>query len=289
MIKVENIIQFKNVSYQKPSFSDIQKSKYILKNITLNIKKGEFVSVMGANGCGKSTLAKHFNGLLLPSQGDVIICGKNTKNDKDNLEIKKNVGMIFQNPESQIVACTVEEEIAFGMENLCFPREKMKKNIKKVLQDVNLTDYEKASTYFLSGGEKQRLAIASVLAMEPKILVLDEPTSMLDNKSKGQIFDLILKLNKEKGITVVLITHFINEAVCSDRTVIMNDGSVAAFGNTENIISNVNLLKNNNLVPPESACVLDFLKNKGYKVDLKTFGNESCAKQILKILRSTKQ
>ncbi|MBQ6143005.1 MAG: energy-coupling factor transporter ATPase [Clostridia bacterium] len=288
MIKIENIIKFKNVSYQKPSFSGTKKSKYILKNITLNIKKGEFVSVMGANGCGKSTLAKHFNGLLLPSQGDVIICGKNTKNDKDNLEIKKNVGMIFQNPESQIVACTVEEEIAFGMENLCFPREKMKKNIKKVLQDVNLTDYEKASTYFLSGGEKQRLAIASVLAMEPKILVLDEPTSMLDNKSKGQIFDLILKLNKEKGITVVLITHFINEAVCSDRTVIMNDGSVAAFGNTEDIISDINLLKNNNLVPPESACVLDFLKNKGYSVDLKAFGNESCAKQILKILGSIK-
>lgn len=288
MIKVENIIKFKNVSYQKPSFFGVQKSKYILKNINLNIKKGEFVCVMGANGCGKSTLAKHFNGLLLPSQGDVIICEKNTKNDKDNLEIKKNVGMIFQNPESQIVACTVEEEIAFGMENLCFSREKMEKNIKKVLQDVNLAGHEKASTFSLSCGEKQRLAIASVLAMQPKILILDEPTSMLDDKSKGQIFDIILKLNKEKSITVVLITHFINEAVYSDRTVIMNDGSMAAFGDTEDIISDINLLKNNKLIPPESACILDFLKSKGYNVDSKAFSNESCAEQIFKILGSIK-
>ena len=288
MIKIENIIKFKNVRYQKPSFSETKKSKYILKNINLNIKKGEFVCIMGANGCGKSTLAKHFNGLLLPSQGDVIIGDKNTKNSKDNLEIKKNVGMIFQNPESQIVACTVEEEIAFGMENLCFSREKMKKNIKKALQDVNLTGYEKTSTYFLSGGEKQRLAIASVLAMEPKILILDEPTSMLDDKSKKQIFDLILKLTKKQGITVILITHFIQEALYSNRTVVMNNGSVTAFGNTEDIISDINLLKNNKLVPTESAYILNFLKSKGYNVDLKAYSNESCAKQILKILGSIK-
>ena len=288
MIKIENIIKFKNVRYQKPSFSETKKSKYILKNINLNIKKGEFVCIMGANGCGKSTLAKHFNGLLLPSQGDVIIGDKNTKNSKDNLEIKKNVGMIFQNPESQIVACTVEEEIAFGMENLFFSREKMKKNIKKALQDVNLTGYEKTSTYFLSGGEKQRLAIASVLAMEPKILILDEPTSMLDDKSKKQIFDLILKLTKKQGITVILITHFIQEALYSNRTVVMNNGSVTAFGNTEDIISDINLLKNNKLVPTESAYILNFLKSKGYNVDLKAYSNESCAKQILKILGSIK-
>lgn len=282
MIKIENIIQFKNVSYQKPL------SKYILKNINLNIKKGEFISVMGTNGCGKSTLAKHFNGLLIPSSGDVIINGQNTKNNEKNLEIKKSVGMVFQNPDSQIVACTVEEEIAFGMENLCFPREKMKENIKKTLRYVNLENHEKSLTYSLSGGEKQRLAIASVLAMEPKILVLDEPTSMLDDQSKKQILDIILKLNKEKNITVILITHFIPEALYSDKVIIMNSGSIAAFEDTKSIFSNINLLKENHLVPPESIYILDFFKNKGYNVDLKAFENESCAEQILKILENIK-
>ena len=282
MIKIENIIQFKNVSYQKPL------SKYILKNINLNIKKGEFISVMGTNGCGKSTLAKHFNGLLIPSSGDVIINGKNTKNNEKNLEIKKSVGMVFQNPDSQIVACTVEEEIAFGMENLCFPREKMKENIKKTLRYVNLENHEKSLTHSLSGGEKQRLAIASVLAMEPKILVLDEPTSMLDDQSKKQILDIILKLNKEKNITVILITHFIPEALYSDKVIIMNNGSIAAFEDTKSIFSNINLLKENHLVPPESIYILDFFKNKGYNVDLKAFENESCAEQILKILENIK-
>lgn len=243
---------------------------------------------MGANGCGKSTLAKHFNGLLVPSKGDAIIDGKNTKNRDENLAIKKTVGMVFQNPDSQIVACTVEEEIAFGMENLCFSRKKMQKNMQKVLKDVNLTGRENVPTYSLSGGEKQRLAIASVLAMEPKILVLDEPTSMQDNISKKQIFDIILKSNRKKNITVILITHYIHEALYSDRTLIINNGSVAAIDKTENILSNLNLLKKNNILPLESTRLMNFLKNKGYDANLKAFENKSCAMQILKILENIK-
>ena len=282
MIKIENIIEFKNVSYQKPS------SKYILKNINLNIKKGEFISIMGTNGSGKSTLAKHFNGLFIPSEGNVIIDGKNTKNGEKNTEIKKSVGMVFQNPDSQIVACTVEEEIAFGMENLCFTHEKMKKNIRKVLHYVNLENHEKSSIYSLSGGEKQRLTIASVLAMEPEIIVLDEPTSMLDDQSKKQILDIILKLNKEKNITIILITHFTQEALYADKTAIMNNGSIVAFDITKNIFSNINLLKKNKLLPLESICLLNFLKNKGYNVDLNAYSNESCAKEILRTLENIK-
>ena len=282
MNKIENIIEFKNVSYQKPL------SKHILKNINLNIKKGEFITIIGTNGSGKSTLAKHFNGLLIPSEGEVIINGKNTKSETENFEIKKNVGMIFQNPDNQIVACTVEEEIAFGMENLCFSHEKMEKNMHQALQDVKLKGYEKSLTNSLSGGEKQRLTIASVLAMEPKVLVLDEPTSMLDNESKKQILNIILKLNKEKNITVILITHFIQETFYADKTAIMNSGSIVAFDTTKNILSNVNLLKKNKLLPPESICLLNFLKNKGYNVDLNECSNKACAEQIIEILENIK-
>lgn len=272
---------------QNISYKHHNSENYAIKNINLQIGRGEFITVIGHNGCGKSTFAKHINGLLKPTEGNVFINGINTKEDSKNLKIKQTVGMIFQNPDNQIVASTVEEEIAFGLENICMPSCEMPIKIRSALQSVGLCGFENRNTCFLSGGQKQRLAIASVLAMNPEILVLDEPTSMLDPEGKKNVMDAVASLNA-KGLTIVMITHSMREALTSQRTLVMNKGEFVMSGKSENIFSDINFIKSHKEMVTDSTDILYFLKNRGYDVSLKAFDEKSCANEIIKLLELSK-
>ena len=240
---------------------------------------------MGPNGCGKSTLAKHFNGVLVPTSGDVFVDGLNTKEEKNYFEIKKKIGMVFQNPDSQIITSTVEEEIAFGLENLQIPPIEMNSIIKNILSLVELNGMEKTSTYCLSGGQKQRLSIASVLAMKPEMIVLDEPTSMLDPGGRKKVMKIIENLHST-GTTVLLITHSVEESLKSQRVVIMDKGQIVSQGNPKEIFSNVDFIENNKFDIPESTDILYRIKKHGYEVSLKAFESKNCADEIIKLLEN---
>lgn len=216
------IIKVENVSYRYKSYDS--KPVDALKNVSFSVNEGEFLALVGANGSGKSTLAKHLNGLLLPRSGNVFVFGHNTKDDKDIYEIRKNVGVVFQNPDNQMVASIVEDDVAFGPENLGVPREEIGRRITDALTAVNMLEYRRATPHNMSGGQKQRIAIAGILAMKPRVIVLDESTSMLDPAGRRDVMNVVKKLNKEEGITVVHITHHMDEIVDCDRVIVMKDG-----------------------------------------------------------------
>lgn len=217
------IIKVENVSYRYKSYDS--KPVDALKNVSFSVNEGEFLALVGANGSGKSTLAKHLNGLLLPRSGNVFVFGHNTKDDKDIYEIRKNVGVVFQNPDNQMVASIVEDDVAFGPENLGVPREEIGRRITDALTAVNMLEYRRATPHNMSGGQKQRIAIAGILAMKPRVIVLDESTSMLDPAGRRDVMNVVKKLNKEEGITVVHITHHMDEIVDCDRVIVMKDGN----------------------------------------------------------------
>lgn len=219
------IIKVENVSYRYKSYDS--KPVDALKNVSFSVNEGEFLALVGANGSGKSTLAKHLNGLLLPRSGNVFVFGHNTKDDKDIYEIRKNVGVVFQNPDNQMVASIVEDDVAFGPENLGVPREEIGRRITDALTAVNMLEYRRATPHNMSGGQKQRIAIAGILAMKPRVIVLDESTSMLDPAGRRDVMNVVKKLNKEEGITIVHITHHMDEIVDCDRVIVMKDGSKA--------------------------------------------------------------
>ena len=239
---------------------------------------------MGPNGSGKSTLAKHINGLLVPTTGDIYINKINTKNERYSTDLKKTVGMVFQNPDNQMVASTVEEEIAFGLENLCFSPKQMREIIRETLKKVGMEGFEEKPVYSLSGGQKQRLAIAAVIAMNPEIIVLDEPTSMLDPEGKKDVLNLLKELNKSQNITIILITHYIEEALTSDKTIIMENNQISNFANPKDIFSDYENIKANKFIPLDTTDILFFLKSKGYDVSLKAFDPPSCANEIIKLV-----
>lgn len=236
--------------YKKSDDEKIEKG-IALKGVNLNIKKGEFVVIIGHNGSGKSTLAKHYNAILVPSSGDVIVDGMNTKDGSKLWNIRQKAGMVFQNPDNQIVATIVEEDVAFGPENLGIPPEKIRKRVDEALSAVNMLDYAHHGPHLLSGGQKQRVAIAGVLAMRPECIILDEPTAMLDPSGRREVLDTIKRLNKEEGITIVLITHFMEEAVEADRVVAMEDGKVVLEGSPRDVFSKVEEIKRLGLDVPE--------------------------------------
>lgn len=217
---------------------------YALDDVSLSIRKGEFVSIIGTNGSGKSTLAKHFNVLLTPSKGTVTVLGMDTKDPKHLWDIRQHVGMVFQNPDNQIVAAVVEEDVAFGPENLGVEPKEIRHRVDEALANVNMTDYALHSPGLLSGGQKQRIAIAGVLAMKPDCIVLDEPTAMLDPAGRQEVLDTVHRLNKEEGITIVYITHFMEEAVTSDRVVVMKNGKLLHDGTPREIFHRYRCLKN---------------------------------------------
>jgi energy-coupling factor transport system ATP-binding protein len=237
-----------------------------LDGIDLEIKKGEFVVVIGHNGSGKSTLAKHFNGILMPSAGDVIVDGINTK-DMDRLwEIRQRAGMVFQNPDNQIVATIVEEDVAFGPENLGVPPEEIRERVNKCLETVNMEEYADHGPHLLSGGQKQRVAIAGVLAMKPQCIILDEPTAMLDPSGRKEVIETIKWLNKNEGITILLITHFMEEAVDADRVVVMENGKVVIEGSPRKVFSQVKELKTLGLDVPQMTELAYELNKSGIEI-----------------------
>lgn len=237
-----------------------------LDDVNLTIQRGEFVAIIGTNGSGKSTLAKHFNVLLQPTEGNVTVCGFDTLDDEHIWNIRQHVGMVFQNPDNQIVAAVVEEDVAFGPENLGVPSAEIRKRVDEALAAVNMTEYAEHGPHLLSGGQKQRVAIAGVLAMKPDCIVLDEPTAMLDPKGRLEVLETIHKLNKEEGITIVIITHFMEEAVTADRVVVMKNGVKLQEGTPREIFTQVDTLKDLGLDVPVAAEVASKLIHKGVDI-----------------------
>ena len=252
----------------------------VFVDLELEIEKGSFVAVLGGNGCGKSTLAKHFNSILLPSGGKVYVCGMDTADEEKLIAIRRNIGMVFQNPDNQIVANGVEEDVAFGPENLGVASPEIRHRVDKALKQVGMYEYREHAPHLLSGGQKQRIAIAGVIAMEPKCIVLDEPTAMLDPRGRREVMETISRLNREKGITVVLITHHMDEAAKADRVIVLHKGVVAADGTPEQVFSQVERLHELRIATPESVELCYELNKVGFDLPLDRLDPEECA-QIL--------
>lgn len=263
-------------SYQDESGNVV----YALDDVSLAIRKGEFVSIIGTNGSGKSTLAKHFNVLLTPSKGTVTVLGMDTKDPKNLWDIRQHVGMVFQNPDNQIVAAVVEEDVAFGPENLGVEPSEIRRRVDEALASVNMTDYALHSPGLLSGGQKQRIAIAGVLAMKPDCIVLDEPTAMLDPVGRKEVLETVHRLNKEEGITIVYITHFMEEAVTSDRVVVMKNGKLLHDGTPREIFSQVPMLKELGLDVPVAAEVAAKLRLDGVSLSNEIITEEELGDQL---------
>ncbi len=280
---MDNILEVKNVTYE---YTDEEKTFAAVKNLSLNIERGSFTVILGHNGSGKSTLAKMLNGLNKPTSGDVFADGINTKDEKTEIEVKRKVGMVFQNPDNQIIASIVEEDVAFGPENLGIPPKEIEKRVEDALKAVDMWEFRKSTPHHLSGGQKQRIAIAGIIAMQPECLVLDEPTAMLDPKGRAEIISTLHRLNRDKGITVVLITHYMEEAENADRVIVMNDGEIIADDKPKVIFSDVERLKKVGLDVPQTAELLYILKKNGFAVDTHALSIKEAAEQIISALHS---
>ena len=252
----------------------------VFDGLSLSIEQGRFVAVLGHNGCGKSTLAKHFNAILLPAGGSVTVYGMDTKDEEMLLAIRQHVGMVFQNPDNQIVANVVEEDVAFAPENLGVPAEEIRRRVDDALAAVDMTAFMTHAPHLLSGGQKQRVAIAGVIAMEPECIVLDEATAMLDPIGRQEVLSAVHKLNREKGITVVLITHHMNEAEDADRVIVMDDGKIALDGTPKEVFTQVEPLRDMGLTVPDTVDLLDRLRKDGLEVPLDALTVEECAAAI---------
>lgn len=258
-----------------------------LSGINLDIKQGEFVALLGHNGSGKSTLAKHFNALLLPTGGQVLVYGKSTADDNNKMEIRRTVGMVLQNPDNQLVSTIVEEDVAFGPENLGVPPEEIRRRVEDALKTVDMLDYRSHAPHKLSGGQKQRVAIAGILAMQPDCLVLDEPTAMLDPQGRREVLDTVSALNRERGMTVVLITHNMEEAVHADRVVIMENGKVIMQGPPREVFSNVEKLHAVGLNVPQPTELCNALRKQGIPLPGDILTDKECAAALSLILEET--
>lgn len=257
----------------------------VFENLSVTVDRGSFTAVIGPNGCGKSTLAKHFNGILLPSGGRVLVSGMDTSDENLVLEIRRTVGMVFQNPDNQIVSNVVEEDVAFAPENLGVPTAEIRSRVDDALKTVGMYEYREHAPHLLSGGQKQRIAIAGVLAMQPTCIVLDEPTAMLDPRGREEVIETVSRLNRERGITVVLITHHMSEAVNADRVIVMHQGGILLDGSPREVFTQVQTLREAGLDVPQTTELLYELKNLGWDVPLDALSEAECAAAILKVLR----
>lgn len=272
------MIELKNIyfSYFIPEKVDV------LKNINLKINKGEFITIIGKNGSGKSTLGRLISFLLEPTSGEILLDGKKVKNEIDYLELRKKIGMVFQNPDNQIVSQIVEEDIAFGLENLNYDEETIKRKVEEVLLEVDLLEERRFPPHFLSGGQRQKLAIAGILVMEPEYIVLDEPTSLLDPKGRGDVIRLITRLNK-KGITMILITHRMEEAMLGDKIFVLNNGEIVMEGEPEEIFTKVEYLRDIGLSVPPLTYLSYLLKKEGMPIEVKLWNLKELKEELLQL------
>ena len=276
-------IKVENLSYSYPGMEPGQSVK-VFENLDLQIEQGSFVAILGSNGSGKSTLAKHFNAILLPNGGKCHVYGMDTSNEELLISVRRSVGMVFQNPDNQIVANVVEEDVAFAPENLGVASPMIRHRVDNALKQVGMYEYRTHAPHLLSGGQKQRIAIAGVIAMEPKCIVLDEPTAMLDPKGRREVMETIARLNREKGITVVLITHHMDEAARADRVVVIHRGVIRADGAPRDVFSNIEYMHELGLAAPETVELCHELNKLGFELPLDLLETEDCARAIYKAL-----
>ncbi len=276
-IKAENV----TFSYDEPE-SDEQHD--VLNGVSLTIQKGEFVALLGHNGSGKSTMAKQFNAMLLPSGGKVFVDGMDTVDESVLYEIRRRVGLVLQNPDNQLVASIVEEDVAFGPENLGVPPAEIRQRVDDALKAVEMYDFRLNAPYKLSGGQKQRIAIAGIIAMQPDCIVLDEPTAMLDPRGRTEVLTTIQKLNRDSGITIILITHYMDEAVLADRVIVMDSGNILTEGTPREVFSQVELLKQHQLDVPQATELIYRLKSSGFSLPDCALNIEECVAALEPLL-----
>ena len=276
---MSEIISVEHLAYSYPGVEDAP-GVAVFEDMNLKVEEGSFVAILGSNGCGKSTLAKHFNSILLPCGGKVYVCGMDTSDEERLIAVRRNVGMVFQNPDNQIVANVVEEDVAFGPENLGISSAEIRRRVDLALRQVGMNQYAQHAPHLLSGGQKQRVAIAGIIAMEPKCIVLDEPTAMLDPRGRREVIDTVTRLNREKGITVVLITHHMDEAAKAERVVVLHKGKVAADGTPKEVFSKVDLLHSLGLAAPETVELCWELNKQGFSLPLDRLTEDECAQTL---------
>ena len=282
---MSEIIKAEHLGFTYPGLDDAP-GVVVFEDLDLTIEAGSLVAILGSNGCGKSTLAKHFNSILLPSGGKVWVCGMDTSDENKLIPIRRNVGMVFQNPDNQIVANVVEEDVAFGPENLGIASPEIRHRVDNALAQVGMSKYALHAPHLLSGGQKQRIAIAGVIAMAPKCIVLDEPTAMLDPRGRREVMDTVIRLNREKGITIVLITHHMDEAAQCGRVVVMHKGKVAADGTPRAVFSEVALMHELGLAAPETVELCYELKKLGYDLPLDQLDEKECAQVLYDFVKT---
>ena len=278
-IILSDIISVEHLSFTYPSIEDTP-GVPVFEDLNLKVEEGSFVAILGTNGCGKSTLAKHFNSILLPTGGKVYVCGIDTSLEDRIMSVRRNVGMVFQNPDNQIVANVVEEDVAFGPENLGVASPEIRYRVDKALKQVGMYEYREHAPHLLSGGQKQRIAIAGIIAMQPKCIILDEPTAMLDPRGRAEVIETIGRLNREKGITVVLITHHMDEAAKAQRVVVLHKGKVAADGTPQQVFSQVELLHDIGLAAPETVELCYEMNRQGFELPLDQLDPAECAQTL---------
>lgn len=283
-----NIIEAQNIQFHYTNEYDEEAEKKpvkeVLKGVSVNIERGEFLAILGHNGSGKSTIAKHFNAILLPCGGSVYVEGMDTKDEEKLFDIRQRVGMVFQNPDNQIVATIVEEDVAFALENMGVEPNEMRRRVDEALKAVGMYEYREHAPHQLSGGQKQRVAIAGIIAMRPDCIVLDEPTAMLDPRGRSEVLKTIRALNKEHNITIVLITHYMDEAVQADRVIVMDEGKILMEGVPHEIFSHVEELKDVGLDVPQVTELAHELRKNGIDIDGHIITEEECVEALLKIL-----
>ena len=282
---MSEIIKAENLAFTYPGLDD-KPGVTVFEDMNLTVEEGSFVAILGTNGCGKSTLAKHFNSILLPTGGKVYVCGIDTSMEDRVMAVRRNIGMVFQNPDNQIVANVVEEDVAFGPENLGIASPEIRHRVDKALKTVGMYEYREHAPHLLSGGQKQRIAIAGVIAMEPKCIVLDEPTAMLDPRGRREVIETIGRLNREKGITVVLITHHMDEAAKAQRVVVLHKGKVAADGTPQEVFSQVELLHGIGLAAPDSVELCWELNQLGCDLPLDKLDPKECAQALYDFVKA---
>lgn len=274
------MIEIKDLYFSYENEGENKNPRNVINGVNLNIKEGEFVALLGHNGSGKSTLAKLINALFIPKKGQVLVDGFDTKDDKSVWDIRSRAGMVFQNPDNQLVATVVEDDVAFGLENLGIESSEIRKRVDKALESVNMEDFKKNSPHLLSGGQKQRVAIAGILAMSPTYIILDEPTAMLDPSGRKEVMDTVLKLNKEQGKTIILITHYMDEAAMADRLIIMEEGSIILQGKPREVFSHVDEIKKIGLDVPQVTELAFDLKKQGFNIRNDVLTVEELVEQV---------